>query len=54
MKRIIFAVVLILALASISNSVRSIYELLHKRDLLIAAQKALTNEQLENQKLKKN
>ena len=53
MKRIIFAIILILASASIVNSIHAIYELLHKRDLLIAAQKSLTKEEQESQKLKK-
>ena len=54
MKRIIYVIVILLALASIINSIHSIYELFHKRDLLVSAEKELeqqkqTNVQLKNQ-----
>lgn len=52
MKKIIFIGILCLALASIANSMNSIYVLLHKRDLLIAAQNALVKQQKENEQLK--
>ncbi len=52
MKRIIFAFIILFALASIVSSVSSIYQLLHKRDLLIAAQQALERVQKQNVGLK--
>jgi cell division protein FtsB len=52
MKKMLFALVICIALASIINSFHSIYVLLQKRDLLIAAQTSLEQEKKENQKLK--
>src|SRR5437868_6084548 len=53
MKRIIYVILIMLAGISLLNSVHSVYELLHKRDLLIAAQQELKADQKKNQELKK-
>lgn len=52
MKRIIYATVLLFTLASTINSISAIYQLFHKRDLLLAAQNALKKEQRQNSELK--
>lgn len=51
MKRIIYIIVLFFALASIVNSVSAIYQLFHKRDLLIAAQQALKKQKKQHSEL---
>lgn len=52
MKRIIYVIIILLAVASIINSIHSIYELFHKRDLLISAEKELDRQKQANIQLK--
>lgn len=52
MKRIIFFTICIVLLMVIANLSKSIYELYHKKDLLIATQKRLSAAEKENRLLK--
>ncbi len=52
MKKAVFILIVIVCLLIINNLVRSIYDLWHKQDLLVSAQKELEAEKLKNAKLK--
>ncbi len=52
MKKVIFFIALGICILVINNLVRSIYDLWHKNDLLVDAQRELTRQKQENQRLK--
>ncbi len=52
MKKAVFVILVLALLFAINNAARSIYDLWHKQDLLISAQKQLEKEKAENAKLK--
>lgn len=52
MKKVVFILIVIVMLLIINSLSHSIYELWHKQDVLIFAQKELDAEKLKNQKLK--
>ena len=52
MKKAFFIVIVIILLVIINNLIHSIYDIWSKQDLLIQAQKQLSEEELKNQKLK--
>jgi cell division protein FtsB len=52
MKKVIFFITLGICILVINNLVRSIYTLWHKNDLVVDAQRELTKQKQENQKLK--
>lgn len=52
MKKAGFVVVVIVLLLIINSLLHSIYDLWHKQDLVVLAQKELDKEELKNQKLK--
>ncbi len=51
-KKAVFIVIVIVLLVIINNLLHSIYDIWSKQDLLIQAQKELSNEETKNQKLK--
>jgi cell division protein FtsB len=51
-KKIVFFTVIIILLLTINDLVRSLYSIWQKQDLIIQAQKNLTEEKKENQTLK--
>jgi len=52
MKKAAFILIVLILLFIINGLAHSIYDLWHKQDLLTSAQKQLTQEKLQNQKLK--
>jgi len=52
MKKIVFILIVLVLLLIINGLAHSIYDLWHKQDLLTSAQKQLSQEKLQNQKLK--
>lgn len=52
MKKAIFILIVIVLLVIINGLLHSIYDLWHKQDLLVSAQKTLDQEKLQNQNLK--
>ncbi|HEX7041849.1 MAG TPA: septum formation initiator family protein [Patescibacteria group bacterium] len=52
MKRIVFLTICFILLIVIANLSKSIYELYHKKDVLVSTQEKLTNVASENQKLR--
>jgi cell division protein FtsB len=52
MKKAVYIVVVIVLLLMINGLLHSIYDIWHKQDLVISAQRQLDREKLENQKLK--
>ena len=52
MKKPIFILIVIVLIVIINSLLHSIYDLWHKQDLLVSAQKTLDAEKLKNQKLK--
>jgi cell division protein FtsB len=52
MKKVIYIVVVVVLLLMINGLLHSIYDIWHKQDLLVSAQKELDREKLKNQKLK--
>lgn len=52
MKKAIFILIVIVLMVIINSLIHSIYDLWHKQDLLVSAQKTLDAEKLKNQKLK--
>ena len=52
MKKAAFILIVIVLLVIINSLFHSIYDLYHKQDLLVSAQKTLDQEKLQNQKLK--
>jgi cell division protein FtsB len=52
-KKIAFFIIVLILLVTINNLIHSIYSIWQKQDLIIQAQKNLTVEKEENQRLKK-
>ncbi|MEK7534548.1 MAG: septum formation initiator family protein [Patescibacteria group bacterium] len=52
MKRIIFIVTILVSIVIINNLIRSIYDLWHKKDLIVKTQQDLIRQKQENNRLK--
>jgi len=52
MKRIVFIVTILVSTVIINNLIRSIYDLWHKKDLIVKTQQELIRQKQENNRLK--